>query len=609
MCWIFAYIWDKKAVSFLVNGIRNLEYRWYDSAWIVCINKSWDFYLEKALWKVSNLSLKVEQTNKNLEGFNIWIAHTRWATHGWVTMENCHPHSSSNDRFFVVHNWIIENFIELKDELKKNWISFYWDTDSEVIAKLIETEFQTDLETTIKKVTAKLIWAYALAVIDKENPEILIWAKIWSPLVIWFWKNEFFLSSDPNALKESCDHFIPLEDSEIVIIKDGTFNIFNLLGEKTKQNKIDIDKKEENRDLWDFEHYMLKEIHEIPSILKNALAWRIDYSKKEITSKTLEDLNIKKINKIQIIASWTSYNAWLTAQNWFEELADIEVSVYVSTEFKYKKHFINKETLYIFISQSWETADSLECLKIVKKRWWLTFWIINSVGSSIARLTDMWLYTHSWVEIGVASTKAFVWQLAVLLLMALSIWSSRNLDYLKLKEIIEELEEIPNKLESILKDTKNIKSLSEKYSKYKDMFFLWRNLLFPIAMEWSLKLKEITYRHSEAYSAWELKHWPLSLIDKDFPTLLINPKSKLNIKNISTLKEIQARDGLVIWVISNWDKNKTIFDDVMEVPETIEELNPFLVATSLNLFAYYMALHLDRDIDKPRNLAKSVTVE
>ncbi len=609
MCWIFAYIWDKRAKDFLINWLRNLEYRWYDSAWIITVNNSWDFYLEKAIWKVSNLASKIEKNDSDFKNFNLWIAHTRWATHGWVSEENCHPHYSNNNRFFVVHNWIIENYIELKKDLENAWFSFYGNTDSEVIAKLIEADFQKDLETTIKNITKKLVWAYAIAVIDRENPNILIWAKIGSPLVLGFWKKEFFLSSDPNALKESCDHFIPLEDWEIVVIKNWTFNIFNLDNKIIEKNLINLEKNKESDWLWKYKHYMLKEIYEIPQILKNSLAWRIDFEKKEITSKTLDELISKKINKIEIIASWTSYNAWLTAATWFEDLADIETSVYVSTEFKYKKHFINDKTLYIFISQSWETADSLECLKIVKNKWWLTFWIVNSVWSSIARLTDIWLYTHSWTEIWVASTKAFIGQLWVLLLMALSLWNSRNLEYLKFKEIIENLENLDKKLQKILDNTDGIKILSEKYSVYNNMFFLWRNLLFPIALEWSLKLKEITYHHSEAYSAWELKHGPLSLIDENFPTVLLNPNSKLEEKNISTLKEIQARDWKVIWVLTENNKHKKEFDDIIEIPETIEELNPFLIAESLDLFAYYMALYLWKEIDKPRNLAKSVTVE
>jgi len=609
MCWIFAYIWNREATNLLVNGLRNLEYRWYDSAWIVEINWVWDIFLEKAIWKVSNLATKIEGNNKNFSDFHIWIAHTRWATHWWVNLENCHPHSSKNERFFIVHNWIIENYMEIKDILEKKWYSFYGQTDSEIVAKLIEDEFEFDLEHTIKKITKKLTWAYALAVIDRENPSVLVWAKIGSPLVLWFWQNEFFLSSDPNVLKQNCTNFIALEDAEIVVIKDNNFNIYNFANEILEKKILDLEIQKDDWSKLDFEHFMLKEIHEIPVILKNAIAWRVNSIKKEIKSNTLEELKAKQIEKIEIIASWTSYNAGLTAATWFEELASLETKVYVSTEFKYKKHFINKKTLYIFISQSGETADSLECLKIVKNKWWFSFWVVNVVGSSIARLTDLGLYTHSGTEVWVASTKAFIWQLAVLLLMALELWNARDLEYNKYKEIIWNLDNLDLKIIEILKNTSNIKDISEKYANYKNMFFLWRNLLYPIAMEWSLKLKEITYNHSEAYSAWELKHWPLSLIDENFPTILINPKTKLQDKNISTLKEVQARNGKVIWVLTLWDKNKPLYDDSIEIPETIEELNPFLIATALDLFAYYMALYLGREIDKPRNLAKSVTVE
>lgn len=609
MCGIFAYIWKKEATNFLINGLRNLEYRWYDSAWIALIDNSWDSFLEKATWKVSNLADKLQKNTRNLEKYNIWIAHTRWATHGWVTEDNCHPHYSENARFFVVHNGIIENYIELKKDLQAKWYHFYGDTDSEVIAKVIEDNFESDLETTIKKITKFLTWAYAIAVVDRENPHVLVWAKIGSPLVLWFGQNEFFLSSDPNALKQNCANFIPLEDSEIVVIKDDNFNIYNFENEVLDKKIIDLEINIDDGSKWDFEHYMLKEIYEIPVILKNALAWRIDPVNKDINSNTLKQLSEKNIKKIVIVASWTSYNAWLTAANWFEELSEIQTSVYVSTEFKYKKQFIDKKSLYVFISQSGETADSLECLKIVKNKWGLTFWVVNVVGSSIARMSDLGMYTHSWTEIWVASTKAFIGQLAVLLLMALSLWNSRDLDYSKYKQIINALDKLDLKIIEILKKVDSIKYLAEKYSKFDNMFFLWRNLLYPIAMEWSLKLKEITYHHSEAYSAWELKHGPLSLVDKNFPTLLLNPKDKLYEKNISTLKEIMAREWRVIWLISEWDKNKDLYTDFIEIPECIEELNPFLLVSVLDLFAYYMALYLGREIDKPRNLAKSVTVE
>ncbi|MDD3646241.1 MAG: glutamine--fructose-6-phosphate transaminase (isomerizing) [Candidatus Gracilibacteria bacterium] len=610
MCGIFAYMGEKEATSFLLNGLRKLEYRGYDSAGIVEINNAGDFYLEKSVGKVGNLVNLVEKNEKDLTNYHIGIAHTRWATHGGVTLENCHPHYSLNKRFFLVHNGIIENYIELKKSLIKDGYTFYGDTDSEVLVKLIEKYFEKDLEYTIKKITKILEGAYAIAVIDRENPDVLVGAKIGSPLVLGFGQKEFFLSSDPNALNQTCNNFIPLEDGEIVIIKDNNFNIFNFNNELLADKEYhEFEEMEEERGKGDYAHYMLKEIYEIPYIFKNAIAGRINYEKDEIKSNTLAKLTQENIKKIEIIASGTSYNAGLTAATWFEELADLPTQVHMSTEFKYKKHFINQKTLYVFISQSGETADSLECLKIVKNKGGLTFGVVNVVGSSIARLTDMGLYTHSGTEIGVASTKAFIGQLTVLLLMSLALGNSRNLEYLKYKEIIGALENFDEKINEVLKRADKIKAIALRYSDYKNMFFLGRNLLYPIAMEGSLKLKEITYHHSEAYSSGELKHGPLSLIEENFPTVLLNPKTKLYDKNISTLKEVGAREGKVIGFITDGDKNKDLYTDIVEIPDTIEELTPFLLATTLDLFAYYIALNLGREIDKPRNLAKSVTVE
>lgn len=313
--------------------------------------------------------------------------------------------------------------------------------------------------------------------------------------------------------------------------------------------------------------------------------------------------------KIEIIASGTSYySAWVWAW-YFEELSGIPTTIHVSTEFKYKRHFIDEKTLYIFISQSWETADTRDCLKIVKERWGTTFWIVNVVGSTIARLSDMWLYTHCGMEVWVASTKAFTWNLSVLLLMALYLWNKRDLDYNKYRELLEEMKTLQDKMTKVLTNANKIKALAEKYSKYENMFYLWRNLLFPIAQEGSLKLKEITYHHSEAYPSGELKHGPLSLVDENFPVISINPSGKFYDKNISTMKEVKARDWIVIWVVSKDDPNKDLYNDVIEIPNTSLELTPFTISIALDLFAYFTASKLWREIDKPRNLAKSVTVE
>jgi len=606
MCWIFAYIGWKNTQNKLINWLKNLEYRGYDSAWLFEITKDKKTYLSKAVWKVSNLANKVEN-NKN--DYFAGIAHTRWATHGGVTETNCHPHFSSNERFYIVHNWIIENYIELKKDLEDKWYKFYSDTDTEVIAKLIEDNFEKDLLTTIKKITKILDGAYALAVIDKENPEILIGAKVGSPLVVGVAKDGFYISSDPNALRTICENFIPLNDKEIVVFEDNNYKIFSFDDKLLEKELLEFENYETSKWKWEYKHYMLKEIFEIPQVFENAIAGRVNFKTKEITSNTLNELSKHNFEKIEIIASGTSYNAWLTASYWFEDLANIPTSVFVSTEYKYKKKFIDNKTLYIFISQSGETADTLECLKIVNERWGFTFWIVNVVASSIAQLTKMWLYTHSWQEVWVASTKAFIWQLSVLLLMALKLGLKNNIDYGRYESILKDLANLKQNLQETLNEYAHIKTIWEKFAKYENMFFLWRNYLFPIAMEWSLKVKEITYHHTEAYSAGELKHGPLSLIDENFPSVLINPETFLYEKNISTLKEIQARNGKVLWVLTKWDKNTNLYDKTIFVPKVKWVLSPFVVATALDLFAYYMADSLWREIDKPRNLAKSVTVE
>ena len=606
MCWIFWYVWGKDTQNKLITWLKLLEYRWYDSAWLVEVNKDSDFFIQKAVWRVSNLANKVELNTKD---YFMGIAHTRWATHGWVTEKNTHPHYSNNKRFFIVHNGIIENFISLKKKLEEKWYKFYSETDSEVIANLIQDNFEENIIKTIKKITNLLEWAYAIECIDIKEPNFIVWAKQGSPLVIWLAKDWNYLSSDPNALRSFCDNFIPLQDKEIVVLKENSYNIYSFDFQEKKKKLFKFEQYNNSQSKWHFKHFMLKEIFEIPQVFQNAIAWRVDFQKKQITSNTLDILASKNIQRIEIIASWTSYNAWLTASYWLEELADIPTYCYVSTEYKYKKQFIDDKTLYIFISQSWETADTLECLKIVNAKGWLTFWIVNVVWSSIAQLSSMGLYTHSWVEIWVASTKAFIWQLTVLLLLALKLWLKNNIDYKTYENILNNIEKLWASLKEVLAYKEDIKKLSEKYSKYKNMFFLWRNFLFPIASEWSLKLKEITYHHTESYSAWELKHWPLSLVDENFPSILLNPENKLYDKNISTLQEIKARNWIVLWVVSEKDPNIKLYDDVMKIPKQNTYLTPFLIATVFDLFAYYMADFLWKDIDKPRNLAKSVTVE
>lgn len=608
MCWIFGYIWNKSCKDFILNWLKKLEYRWYDSSWIFLTNNEKTVFNCKSIWKVSNLVSKIQEENIDFTSFNIWIAHTRWATHGWVEIKNTHPHISNNKRFTLVHNWIIENYIELKKELLKLGYTFYWDTDSEVVVNLIQHYFEENLEKTLKKIKDKIVWAYAFAIIDTNNPNEIIAIKLWSPLVIWISSNWIFLSSDSNALSDITDKYIPIDDNEMVIIYRDNYKILNSWIE-IKKDSFDSFKTTLEDNKMDFKHFMLKEIFETPFIIDNILSWRIDFDKKQINSNSLNKLDIDNIKNIEIIASWSSYNAWFIWTYLFEELSNIPSQVHISTEFKYKKQFINKETLYIFISQSWETADTLECLKIVKNKWWKTFWIVNVVWSSIARICDNWLYTHCWVEIWVASTKTFIWQLLTILIISLYIWIRKNLDYSLYIHILDGLKNLKEDINNILNDSEKIKKISIKYWDFKNMFFLWKNMFYPMAIEWSLKCKEITYNHTESYSSWELKHWPLSLIDEIFPTLLLNLDPKFYEKNLSSLKEIQARKWKVLWIIPKDDKFKNEYDDFIEVSSTNVYNGLFTSWIVLQLFSYYMADYLWQDIDKPRNLAKSVTVE
>ncbi len=607
MCWIFAYNWKENSVPLLVEWLRKLEYRWYDSAWVFWVTKDRNVFLEKAVWKVSNLAGKVERCDNKSLDYNNWIAHTRWATHGKVTLENTHPHSSENNRFYVVHNWIIENYMTLKDELSKKF-KFYWETDTEVIAKLIESIFDGDIVSTVEKVTKKMVWAYSIAVIDKENPEVLIWAKLGSPMIVWVWDNGVFLSSDINALWKVASEFTSLEDRETVIIKNWKFNVYSS-GEEVEKEIETITEEMWLAEKGKFKTFTEKEIHEIPEVLRNALKWRINFETKTIHNETLDELNEIEIERIEIIASWSSYFAWVVWKSWFEELSWIKTEVKVSSEFLYETFLPNKKTLYLFLSQSWETADVRESIRMVKEKWCLTFWMVNVVGSTIARMCDMWLYTHSWIEIWVASTKNIVAQLAVLLLMSLSMWLKRDLQVAECKKIIEKLATLDNSLEWLLEKQGQYKEIADKYSKYNNFFFLGRNLVYWTACECSLKLKELSYVHAEAYSTWELKHGPLALVSKDFPCVVINPKSIVRDKTISNIKEIKARNWTVLWVITAWDSLKDIYDDIIEIPKSHPILTPFLPLIPLWIFSVEVAKNLNRDIDKPQNLAKSVTVE
>lgn len=613
MCGIFAYSWNKNATTILIKWLQNLEYRWYDSAGMFCQNEEWENKLFKSVWKVSNLNNELNKFRSNKDTKNIkftnWIAHTRWATHGKVTLENTHPHYSQNKRFFIVHNWIIENYIDLRKELEKKY-TFYSETDTEIIAKLIENLFDWNLQSTLEKVTHKIVWAYAIVVIDKNNPNEIIGIKHWSPMIVWVNSEEIFLSSDINALSNVADDFISLENNETIVIKWNTYSIYSLW-KKVNKELTWLDSNSETASKWTFDTFTEKEISEIPDAFENAFKWRINFETLEINNDTLDELNEYDFERVEIIASWSSYFAWLVWANWFKEIAWIECETRISPEFLYSRFIPNKKTLYIFISQSGETADVLQSLKMVKAKLCFTFWIVNVVASTIANMSDLWLYSKAWIEVSVASTKNIIWQLSVLILMALSMWLKRDLQLKDAKQIISKLKDLPNKFREQLNSDNldKIKDISKAYSKYSSLFFLGRNVVYWTAQECALKFKETTWIHAECYATWELKHGPLALINKDMPCIVINPKWILREKTMSNIQEIKSRHWRVLWIITKWDSNSWEYDETIEIPTTHPLLTPFLPLIPIWTMSVETTKLLWRNVDKPANLAKSVTVE
>lgn len=607
MCWIFAYNGKNNSIPFLLDWLNALEYRGYDSSWIFAINSSNDNFFEKSVGRVSVLSSKVDSIDKKWKIYTNGIAHTRWATHGLVTEDNTHPHYSENGRFYIVHNWIIENYKKLKDELEKKY-KFYSETDTEVVAKLIEELYEKDLKTTLEKVVKRLVWAYSIAVIDTENPDLLIAIKLWSPLLVWKWEEWIFLSSDINALSWVVKNYVSIDDNEIVVVENWKYTVFSSWDIVSKSiEELNVDSY--ISDKWSFSTFTEKEIFEIPEVIDNAMKGRVDFENRSVTSETLKLLGKQDIERIEIIASGSSYFAGFLGSYFFKDLAWIPSNIIISSEFLCSNFIPDKKTLYIFLSQSWETADVRESLKIVKAKWCLTFWIVNSVWTTIAKLSDMWLYCHSWVEIWVASTKNVIAQEVILLVMSLYLWNKRNLQHSVSRWLIEDLKVLKDKINIVLMQAPKIKIIAKKYSSYKNFFYLWRNILYPVASECSLKLKELSYLHSESYSTWELKHWPLALVWPDFPTVVFNTKWSFYHKTVSNIKEIKARNWTVLWIVTAWDNDPELYDDIIELPETSEIMSVFTSKVAMYLFSLYVAEELWRDIDKPQNLAKSVTVE
>ena len=604
MCGIIGYRGSRDVQNILLNGLERLEYRGYDSAGIAVLDRDQDLHLRKRVGKVSVLTQAVMSDKIKDAVIGIW--HTRWATHGGVTQDNCHPHISNDNNWIIVHNGIVENYLKLKQWLIDRWYTFYSQTDTEVIANLLQSNRDGDMLSTVQETTKQLVWAYALLIINKKVPGQIVWVKLGSPLVLWINQDrEIFFSSDAQALAWYATELIYLEDGDIVKVDQDKWSIY--AGSKPIIRSLEeLDQEALISSKWDHKFFMEKEIWEQPNIIKRICLWRVNFQDMTLMSDAFHGMQQEQYNKINIVACGTSYNSGSLWAIWLEDFAGIDAKSYIASEYENKPIPLADDILHIFISQSWETADSIACLKQIKDRWGKTFGIVNVAGSSIARLTDSGLFTRAGTEIWVASTKAFVAQSVSLLLLSLFLGKKRGMKISRYDYIVRCLQQLPRQVEEVLSMSDHIRSIASELKDHKSMFFLGRGAHVPIADESALKLKEISYIHAESYPAGELKHGPLALIDADFPTVLFAPNDELYQKNLWSLHEVKARDGKIV-VVSDVDVPGA--DRLIKIPTTCPEIMPILSAVVWQLLAYHIADLLDRDIDKPRNLAKSVTVK
>lgn len=612
MCGIVAYIGKKQAYPIIIEGLKRLEYRGYDSAGLSIMNGKMTTIKKKG---------KVEQLEKaaakeNLEGMS-GMGHTRWATHGAPDDINAHPHLSGNKRLALIHNGIIENYSTLKKVLENLGHKFYSETDTEVLVHLIE-EFQEkenlDLIQAVRRALEKAVGAYAIVVMDRENPDVLIGARKSSPLVMGIGDNEFFLASDASPIISYTNKVIYLNDGEIVSLrKDGSYEIINMLNELQNPTVQELDLTIEDLEKEGYDHFMLKEINQQPTTVFESMRGRINAYEGWVTVGGMQQFmnRIKNAKRIIFAACGTSWHSALVAEYLFEELAGIPVEVEYASEFRYRNPIINSDDIVVVISQSGETADTLAALEIAKERGALVYGLVNVVGSSIARATHCGSYIHAGPEIGVASTKAFTSQLTVLTLMALNLGHKRGVipeEYFR--QLAYALEDIPNKIQKVLEQDEKIRYIASEIKDVSNALYLGRGYNFPVALEGALKLKEISYIHAEGYPAAEMKHGPIALIDENMPVLIIATNKSAYEKIVSNIQEVKARKATIISIVTEGDeKIKEISDYCIEIPETEEPLSPLLSVIPLQLLAYHVAIMRGCNVDQPRNLAKSVTVE
>ena len=611
MCGIVGYIGDKNAYPILINGLKRLEYRGYDSAGISIVREEIRVYKKQG--KVADLEQYV--SDKDVVG-NIGIGHTRWATHGEPNDTNAHPHTSANGYFVLIHNGIIENYTSLKDKLTGRGYSFYSETDTEVLANLIEYIYlkgKVSAEVAVRLALTKVVGAYGLVILCKDEPDQLIAARKGSPLVVGIGENEYFLASDATPIVEYTKSVIYLNNDDVAIIKKNEL-ILKTLGNVTLKPKVQqLDLEISMMEKSGFDHFMLKEIFEQPRSIKDTFRGRITPDLKDLRLGGLYDVMPRLIEakRIIIIGCGTSWHAGLVGEYLFEDLARLPVEVEYASEFRYRNPLVNKDDVVIAISQSGETADTLAAIQLAKEAGALVLGICNVVGSSISRETDAGIYTHAGPEIGVASTKAFTAQVTVLILMAILIGRKRGLltDEVYF-ELIKEMNQIPSKLEYLLTLNDQYKQIAEMYKGAHNFLYLGRGYFFPVALEGALKLKEISYIHAEGYPAAEMKHGPIALIDRLMPVVVIAAKDKSYEKIVSNIQEVKARNGIVIAIVTEGDTViKNMADHVLEIPKCDEKLVSLLAVVPLQLLSYHIAVMRGCNVDQPRNLAKSVTVE
>lgn len=612
MCGIVGYIGKREAYPVIIKGLKRLEYRGYDSAGVALVNNgALNVYKKKG--KVAEL--EEEALGKNVHA-HIGIGHTRWATHGEPSDRNAHPHVSNIGHLAMIHNGIIENYVAIKNDLLKKGYHFTSDTDTEVLLNFIEDIQKNNacsLEEAVRIALKRVVGAYCILLVDKNDPETIIAARKGSPLVIGIGKGEHFLASDASPIIEYTKEVVYVNDYEIAIVKADELTLKNLGNEKQTPFITQLDMDLAAIEKGGYEHFMLKEIYEQPETIHDCLRGRLLPDVGKIMMSGIEN-HIEALTQAQriiIVACGTSWHAGLIAEYMIEELCRIPVEVEYASEFRYRNPIIHQGDVIVAISQSGETADTLVALENAKEKGAFIFGVVNVVGSSIARLSHAGAYTHAGPEIGVASTKAFTGQLAVLAMMAFKIGLAKGtLSHERYKALMHELEAIPEKVKEILKDTTHIQRIAEKYKNAHDFLFLGRGYNFPVALEGALKLKEISYIHAEGYPAAEMKHGPIALVDNTLPVVFVATKDRYYEKVISNVQEIKARKGIIIAVVSEGDTVLPgMADDIMFVPDSDEIVAPLLSVIPLQLLSYYVGVAKGYDVDKPRNLAKSVTVE